>query len=51
MGVIHGLECDTGVIAVEVAVLDKVFDSIDDLGEDSSVLGCLNVKTAGGNLF
>ena len=31
MGVVHSLEGDTGVIAIEVAVLDKVFDSIDDL--------------------
>lgn len=31
MGVVHGLEGDAGVIAVEVAVLDKVLDSIDNL--------------------
>lgn len=31
VGVVHGLERNTGVIAVEVAVLDKVFDGIDDL--------------------
>jgi hypothetical protein len=31
--VIHGLEGDTGVIAVEVAVLDKVLDGVDDLEE------------------
>lgn len=31
VGVVHGLERDTGVIAVEVAVLDEVFDSVDDL--------------------
>lgn len=29
--VVHGLEGDAGVIAVEVAVLDKVLDGIDDL--------------------
>jgi hypothetical protein len=31
VGVVHGLESDTGVIAVEVAVLHEVFDSIDNL--------------------
>ena len=31
MGVIHGLERNSGVIAIEVAVLNEVFDSIDDL--------------------
>jgi hypothetical protein len=31
--VVHGLEGDTGVIAVEVAVLDKVLDGVDDLVE------------------
>jgi hypothetical protein len=31
MGVVHGLEGDTGVITVEIAVLDEVFDGIDDL--------------------
>jgi len=29
--IVHGLEGDTGVIAVEVAVLHEVLDSIDDL--------------------
>lgn len=29
--VVHGLEGDAGVIAVEIAVLDKVFDGVDDL--------------------
>ena len=29
--VVHGLEGDAGVIAVEVAVLDEVFDGVDDL--------------------
>lgn len=31
MGVVHGLESDAGVIAVEVAVLDQVLDGVDDL--------------------
>ena len=31
MGVVHSLEGDTGVIAVEVAVLDEVFDGVGDL--------------------
>lgn len=31
VGVVHGLESDAGVIAVEVAVLDKVLDSVDEL--------------------
>jgi hypothetical protein len=31
MRVVHGLESDTGVIAVEVAVLDQILDCIDDL--------------------
>lgn len=31
MGIVHGLEGDTGVITVEVAVLDQVFDGVDDL--------------------
>ena len=31
MRVIHGLKGDTGVIAVEVAVLHQVFDGVDDL--------------------
>lgn len=29
--VVHGLEGDAGVVAVEVAVLDEVFDCVDDL--------------------
>lgn len=32
VGVVHSLELDSGVIAVEVAVLDEVLDGIDDLG-------------------
>lgn len=31
VGVVHGLERDTGVIAVEVAVLDEILDGVDDL--------------------
>ncbi len=31
MGIVHGLEGDAGVIAVEVAVLNKVFDGVNDL--------------------
>lgn len=31
MGVVHGLKGDSGVIAVEVAVLDEVFDGVGDL--------------------
>ena len=31
VGVVHGLERDAGVIAVEVAILDEVFDRIDNL--------------------
>lgn len=33
VGVVHGLESDTGVIAVKVAVLDEIFDGIDHLFE------------------
>ena len=32
MGIIHGLQRDSRVIAVKVAVLYKVFDRIDNLG-------------------
>ena len=31
MGVVHGLERDARVIAIEVAVLHEVLDSVDDL--------------------
>ena len=31
MGIVHGLEGNAGVIAVEVAILDQVFDGINDL--------------------
>jgi hypothetical protein len=31
MGVVHGLEGNTRVIAVEVAILNKVLDRIDNL--------------------
>lgn len=34
VGVVHGLESDTRVIAVEVAVLHQVLDGIDDLEAD-----------------
>jgi hypothetical protein len=30
--IVHGLEGNAGIIAVEVAVLDKILDRIDDLG-------------------
>lgn len=36
MGVIHGLEGNARVIAVEVTILDEVLDSVDDLGGVSS---------------
>jgi hypothetical protein len=36
--VVHGLEGDSGVIAVEVAVLDKVLDGVDDLATTVSTL-------------
>ena len=31
MGVVHGLEGDSRIIAIKVAVLHEVFDSIDNL--------------------
>lgn len=31
MRVVHGLKGDPGVIAIEVAVLDKILDGVDDL--------------------
>jgi len=31
MGIVHSLQSDAGVIAVEVAVLDEVFDGVNDL--------------------
>lgn len=31
MGVVHGLEGDAGIIAIEVAVLDEILDGVDDL--------------------
>jgi hypothetical protein len=31
VGIVHGLESNAGVIAVEVAVLDEILDGIDDL--------------------
>ena len=33
MGVVHGLQGNARVIAVEVTVLDEIFDCIDDLFE------------------
>jgi hypothetical protein len=33
VGVVHSLQRDAGVIAVEVAVLDEVLDGIDNLNE------------------
>ena len=38
MRVIHGLESDTRVIAVEVAVLDEIFDGIDNSFEQVGLL-------------
>jgi hypothetical protein len=35
VGVVHGLERDSRVIAVEVAVLHEILDGIDDLGRES----------------
>lgn len=40
VGVVHGLEGDAGVIAVEVAVLDEVFDGVNDLGRYLSMCRC-----------
>jgi hypothetical protein len=37
VGVVHRLQRDTGVIAVEVAVLNEVFDRVDDLRVQRSV--------------
>jgi len=34
MGVVHGLEGDTGIIAIEVAVLDEILDGVNDLETD-----------------
>ena len=34
VGIVHGLEGDAGVIAVEVAILYEVFDGVDDLEAD-----------------
>ena len=33
MGVVHGLESDTRVVAVEIAILNQVLDGIDNLGQ------------------
>lgn len=37
MGVVHGLERDAGVIAVEITVLNEILDSVDDLRGDGNV--------------
>lgn len=39
VGVVHGLERDAGVIAVEVAVLDEILDGVDDLDGMSAYVG------------
>lgn len=31
MGVVHGLQGNSGIIAIEVAILHKIFDGVDDL--------------------
>jgi hypothetical protein len=31
MGVVHSLKGDARVIAIKIAILDKIFDSLDDL--------------------
>ena len=31
VGVVHSLESEAGVITIEIAVLDQIFDSVDDL--------------------
>ena len=36
VGVVHGLERNAGIIAVEVAVLHEVLDGVDDLYEGSA---------------
>jgi hypothetical protein len=41
--VVHGLEGDTGVIAVEVAVLDEILDCIDDLWESAKALKAMSM--------
>jgi hypothetical protein len=43
VGVVHSLERDAGVIAIEVAVLNEIFNSIDDLCQ-SVVSGDLTVE-------
>ena len=40
VGVVHGLESDAGVIAVEVTVLDEILDGVDNL--DMLVDDCAN---------
>ena len=31
VGIVHSLQRDTGVIAVKIAILDKILDGVDDL--------------------
>jgi hypothetical protein len=45
VGVVHGLESDAGVIAVEVAVLDEVLDGVDDLAATVSILFVVGLGT------
>lgn len=43
VGVVHGLKGDTGVIAIEVAVLDQVLDRVDNLVTKASMM-MLDIK-------
>jgi hypothetical protein len=45
VGVVHGLESDAGVIAVEIAVLDEVLDGVDDLAATVSILFVMGLGT------
>jgi hypothetical protein len=46
VGIIHGLQGDTGVIAVEVAVLNQILDRINDLLMLGIILeGCITSVT------
>lgn len=44
MGVVHGLKGETAVIAVEVAVLDKILDCVDNLVEMSAEVWAKHVE-------
>ena len=44
MGVVHGLQGNARVIAVEVAVLDEIFDRIDDLFEPCTRISRSGIK-------